>query len=326
MSYRILRNDSAKRTHNHFDHVKTRNRKSVISSSKIREMKKILKKEEMKTRELIWEQLDYEVELNCTDRKIKNVINTTSYHKCIVCKKEWVNEFTVKRRHEWVTVMKERYSDDDDWFEVRFSDEMHFEYWSQDKIFIIRKFDQRYCQDCIQKIDKVKKKNQKRKHEWAAMSHNFKLDMHLYDVSDNNNDKMSQKIYLKSVLKLIVKSWLDRDDDFVLKEDDDSSHDINKSNIVRTWKEENQLKCYFNCVSSSDLSSIENCWLSSKNYIRKFSHWDEVIIVEVILEEWNTVSQDFINRKVAESLNDCRQSMTGFWCSWLNNKWLSAKW
>jgi hypothetical protein len=53
MSYRILRNDSARRTHNYFDHVKTRNRKSVISSSKIREMKKVLKKEEMKTRRLI---------------------------------------------------------------------------------------------------------------------------------------------------------------------------------------------------------------------------------------------------------------------------------
>ncbi len=40
MSYRILRNDSARRTHNHSDHVKTRDQKSVISSSKIREMKK----------------------------------------------------------------------------------------------------------------------------------------------------------------------------------------------------------------------------------------------------------------------------------------------
>ncbi len=40
MSYRILRSDSARRTHNHSDHVKIRDRKSVISSSKIREMKK----------------------------------------------------------------------------------------------------------------------------------------------------------------------------------------------------------------------------------------------------------------------------------------------
>jgi hypothetical protein len=95
--------------------------------------------------------------------------------------------------------------------------------------------------------------------------HDFKSAMHLYDVSDNKNDKMSQQIYLKSILKLIVKPWLDRGDDFVLKEDDDSGHDTSKSNIVRSWKEENNLKCFFNCVSSSDLSPIENCWLSPKN-------------------------------------------------------------
>ncbi len=164
------------------------------------------------------------------------------------------------------------------------------------------------------------------------MNHNFKSDMHLYDVSDNQNDKMSQKIYLKSILKLIVKSWLDRDDDFVLKENDDSSHDINKSNIVRTWKEKNQLKCYFNCVSSTDLSSIEIFDYHQRITYAKFSHWDEVITVELIFEKWNTISQNFINRKMIEMFKrlqtvfDEIETMTNFLCSWLNNKWLSAKW
>jgi hypothetical protein len=331
MSYKILRNDLTRRTHNHFNHVKTRNRKSVISLSKIREMKKVLKKKEMKTRELIWKLFNYEVELNCTNRTIKNVMSKMSYYKCIICRKEWVNEFTAKRRLEWVTVIKKRYSDDDDWFRVRFSDEIHFEYDSQDKIFIIRKFDQRYCQDCIQKIDKVKEKYQKRKHEWTAMSHNFKSNMHLYDVSDNQNDKMNQKIYLKSILKLIVKSWLDRNDDFVLKKDDDSSHDINKNNIVKTWKEKNQLKCYFNCVSSTDLNSIEIFDYHQRITYAKFLHWDEVIIVELIFEKWNTISQNFINRKMIEmskrlqTIIDEIETMTNFLCNWLNNKWLSAK-
>jgi hypothetical protein len=51
--YRILRNDfSARRIHNRSDHLKTKDRKSIISSIKIREMKKLLKKEEIEARDL----------------------------------------------------------------------------------------------------------------------------------------------------------------------------------------------------------------------------------------------------------------------------------
>jgi hypothetical protein len=38
----------------------------------------------------------------------------------------------------------------------------------------------------------------------------FQVDIQLYDVPGNINGKMSQKVYLKSILKLIVKSWLDQ--------------------------------------------------------------------------------------------------------------------
>jgi hypothetical protein len=51
--YRILRSGfSARRIHNRPDHVKTKDRKSVISSIKIREMKKLLKEEEIEARDL----------------------------------------------------------------------------------------------------------------------------------------------------------------------------------------------------------------------------------------------------------------------------------
>lgn len=37
---------------------------------------------------------------------------------------------------------------------------------------------------------------------------------------------------------------------FVLEEDGDSRHGTGKSNIVRTWKEQNGLEAYFNCHDS----------------------------------------------------------------------------
>lgn len=108
--------------------------------------------------------------------------------------------------------------------------------------------------------------------------------MCLYNVPGNTNEKMSQKAYIDQILERMVKPWLERSDDFCLEENDDSGHDSGKNNIVRKWKDNHNLKHYFNCASSFDLSSIENCWQSSKQYIQKYSHWDEATTVGLMHE------------------------------------------
>lgn len=52
-------------------------------------------------------------------------------------------------RKSWAQVMKERYSEPEGWFRVRFSDEAHFGCGSQGKLGIIRKPGEGYCSDCV---------------------------------------------------------------------------------------------------------------------------------------------------------------------------------
>jgi hypothetical protein len=168
-------------------------------------MKRILEENELEARIFTWEQLDFEVELECSERIIQQAMSIMKYHKCVVCRKKWVSEKTARRRVEWVTVMLKRYSDKTNWNRVRFSDKVHFEWDSQDKLFIIRRSDERYCQDCIQHADESNAKDVKRHHCWATVSHDFKLDIHFYHVSSNFNEKISQRVYNDQILKLIVK-------------------------------------------------------------------------------------------------------------------------
>lgn len=143
--------------------------------------------------------------LNCSDNTVKKAMRTMNYNKCIVCMKNWVSSRTATRRVKYAVVMLKRYSEEKNWRSVWFSDEIHFEYESQEKLRIIRKSDQRYCMNCIQKRDLSKNKNVKRQHCWAAVNYNFKSNIHFYDVSENSNEKLSLKIYLKNILKSIVK-------------------------------------------------------------------------------------------------------------------------
>ena len=113
---------------------------------------------------------------------------------------------------------------------------------------------------------------------------------------------MSQSVYISHILNSIVKPWILQQqrghiDRFVLEEDGDSGHDPFKTNPVRSWKEQNQLKFFFNCAHSPDLSSIETCWQPLKQYLRKISHWDDSTTKDLVVEGWDSISMNFINEK-----------------------------
>lgn len=307
--------------------IAKRGRPSILSPTDIHTMEQILESHEFESRALTWEQLGYEAGLDVAGRTIQRAMGTMDYHKCIACRKGWVNNRTKQRRLEWATLMLDRYPQPSDWKNIRFSDKCHFGWGQQGKLRIIRKPGERYCQDCIQEADPrgdPNQKDEKRLHTWAAIGWDFKSDMVFYEVPGNRNGKMSHQVYRNSILEPVVKPWIDasqrgRVDPFVLEEDGDSGHGGgSKRNIVRQWKDANGLKTYFNCSHSPDLAPIENCWQPSKQLLRKVPHWDDEITKELILEGWDNVSIPFINKKVEsmparlQAVIDGQGAMTGF--------------
>lgn len=123
---------------------------------------------------------------------------------------------------------------------------------------------------------------------------------------------MSHKVYIDSVLNPVVKPWLidvkrGRIDPFVLEEDGDSGHGGGKTrNPVRIWKENNELKSYFNCPSSP------------KQALRKIPHWDDKTMRAIIDDGWSNVSIEFINARVdtmpdrIQAVLDGHGAMTGY--------------
>ena len=160
--YEFLRNNlSSRRFHNNPEQEETRGRHRLISAEKLREMERILQEEGIEARTITWEQLGYEVGLECTEQTIKNAMGCMNYRKYIACKKGWVNEKIARDRKAWAQVMKERYPKPEDWCRVRFSDEVHFGYDPQGKLRIIRKLGERYCPDCIQEEKEPEEKYKK---------------------------------------------------------------------------------------------------------------------------------------------------------------------
>jgi hypothetical protein len=215
--------------------------------------------------------------------------------------------------------MLERYPKPEDWYTIRFSDEVHWGIGPQGKLYIIRKPGERYCSDCIQEQDnRDTEKDQKRLHSWAAVGWEFKSPLYFYNIASNQNGKMTQDAYINQILNPIVLPWLKRGDNFILEEDNDSGHGPGRSNPVRTWKNTYGLQTYFNCHDSPDLSVIENCWQPPKQYLKKFPHFDEQDTRELALEGWDLIQQQFINDRVRsmperlQAVIDMEGRMTGY--------------
>jgi hypothetical protein len=88
----------------------------------------------------------------------------------------------------------------------------------------------------------------------------------------------------------------------VLEEDNASGHGgepkARVNNLVAKWKKRHNVKTYFNCHNSPDLTIIETCWQPPKDYQRKRPYWDKQALNELLEEGWNKVDYEYINNLV----------------------------
>lgn len=322
--------DSISRRHrNDPDTPKRRGRKSILSENDIYHIKQMLEEHGFWARAMDWKELatacfgeDY-----CSGRTLQRGMGTMEYHKCIACRKGWVNkELATERKAQseaWLQLRPTK----EDWRPVRCSDEIHFGRGPQNKPQIIRKPGQRYCRDCIQRINEPPSdldKLKKRYHSWGTAGFDFKLPwLRMYETGQKNG-KMNLTTYV-DILETEVKPWLRpaySPNNWILEEDRDSAHGLasKNDNIVVKWKKQHGLfnRCYFNMASSPDLAPIENIWKPVKGYVKKYPHFQQDKTVDLIQEGWQRVDQNWINYlcdSMPDRPKDCieaERQMTGW--------------
>lgn len=107
---------------------------------------------------------------------------------------------------------------------------------------------------------------------------------------------MTGKVYIEKILSE-VKYWIERgDDDFILKEDQDSAHGVGNDSFVRKYKESIGLEYFFNASGSPDLAPIENIWRAQKQKINSIDHFSDDTLVRAIKDAWRAIPQTTIDR------------------------------
>ena len=229
---------------------------------------------------------------------IRKAFEDRGYSKYTACQKPWLTKAALEQRRK--LYYQFQHWTVKDWRRIRFSDEFHLGQGPKRKLKVIRKRGERYCRDCIQKnatAKQIKNRNTKRFHFWISAGYQHKSALYEY-TTNSTNGKLTQEVYLNKILKGPVLQWIQRGDDFILEEDQDTGHGPGTDNPVRKWKEEQGLQFFFNASGSPDLSPIENIIRAVKQQINDFDHFEDETLHTAAFRAWDDVKQESINRYI----------------------------
>lgn len=274
---------------------------------------------------LSWDELNQHFEFDVHPITLRERMRERLIFTFVAVAKPYLDAKLAAHRVQWATNMLRTYPHPSDWRHVRFSDEVHFGWGPEGRQLIIRPKGRQWRAhpSRIQRKETRDRKNaddSKRVHYWGAVGYNFKSPLIRYEVPGNTNGKMSQQVYIESILEPVVAEWCLENRPWCLEEDNDSGHGLrSRNNPVYRWKESHGMSTnsstihtyYANCRHSPDFAIIEDTWQYPKQYVRKRPHWNDELVDELVQEAWDQIPQDWINRLVDSMptrLQDCIQS------------------
>nr|POF18079.1 putative gamma-glutamyl phosphate reductase [Quercus suber] len=279
--------------------IESRGRPSKLTPEDVHAVEQAIEEHGWSAKSMSWQAIATDVlHKEVSGRTLQRAMGTMEYYRCIVCKKGWVSKELAKARLEFAQAQLDLRPTSDDWRPVRFSDESSRGYGSAGKSWMIRRPGERICKDCIKIHGELAEGEKKCDHCWAAAGYKFKSKLVIYDAGSPSS-KMDSQTYLDSVLKPVVKPWLQQDPRFILEGNRSSAHGLSKNHPVYEWKQQHGLKYYFNCRSSPDLSPIEDCWQPLGLSLTKISPLDDETARSLCLEGWADIPQAFINYNVS---------------------------
>ncbi|KAK3174689.1 hypothetical protein OEA41_001935 [Lepraria neglecta] len=161
--YDLIQPGALSRTKAHQEGNKTQGRKQKLSGADVRETDHLLEESRVgiEAKGMSWDAVAWTLDRDVSGQTLRQTIGQClQYGKYKAVIKEWAPEPLNKKRKKWSKDMYAKYPKPEDWYRVRFSDEMHCGYGPKGHLWIIRKQgnQMRYRHDNIQYRDPPPKK------------------------------------------------------------------------------------------------------------------------------------------------------------------------
>ncbi|KAK4096906.1 hypothetical protein N658DRAFT_501080 [Parathielavia hyrcaniae] len=187
-SHQILRNANANPSLDprafHSNYVDTRGRKKKLNREALIQIERCIEQGGFDSRTLPWEAIPSAagLDIDVSGRTVRRALRELNFRCCIACERQYRSQASKDNQVEYSRAMLEQYPEPKDWYHVRFSDECHFGWGPQGKIWVLRRPWERYCPDCMVEKDAPVEKDLQRLHCWAAVGHDVTKSLNLWSA------------------------------------------------------------------------------------------------------------------------------------------------
>lgn len=136
---------------------------------------------------------------------------------------------------------------------------------------------------------------------------------------------MTQKYYVENLLPLYVKAIefmrLIDNKPWLLQEDGDPSHGMQKNGLAQEYKKAHNIQNLVHPAQSPDLNPIEGIWCIIKQRLRRRVFDSEEEMKEALQEEWNKITMQEIRDRIADMPRRCAELIRCSGKPIRGNKW-----
>jgi transposase len=258
-------------------------------------------------RVLNWLQLRDQFKLTVTPETLATRLKARGYFRCTACQKPYLTAAQVLARFLWAiahifwTV---------EWLKVLWSDEVTFLVGGRTvKQKVTRNCKERFCETCIQ--HQFHRGGTIPVHAWGAIGYGYKSPL-LFVKGSGKRGAFTQKDYLAQILQklqpileafALITHQLRPAVEPLFMEDGNSAHGHKSTrNCCAQYRTKHGIILMPHPSTSPDMNPIEKCWRRIKQALhrRRRQPTTEAEMRAVVLEEWDRIPQDWINKLILQ--------------------------
>jgi transposase len=267
-----------------------RGRPKKISDETIQKM---IQMWEQSAHSLSWEELGQAVGVEGVHfQTIRNHMVNEGYCKRIACQKRWLPHRAIEARLEYARAHEHWQNE---WRSVLFSDEVHFGLWTSRKAKVISKRDEKLCEDCQESRGE---QDTTSFHCWAMVGFHYKSPLVFFGSSDGSGAAFTPEDYISRMVRPHVQPVASTRRMLLLEGDALQDSTGRGHNAVQVYMDSVHLARLRNPPCSPDLNIMKDVLLLLKKRLQKRVFRDESDLKAGILEEWEKIPIQDINKLV----------------------------
>nr|GAT45076.1 predicted protein [Mycena chlorophos] len=228
---------------------------------------------------------------------VRRALNERGYRRCVAPRVPFLTPKQKDARLEWALGQSGR-ERDDGWRNVMWSDECYVVVGSSHRIFVTRKPDEKWDDDCV--VPRFKQSSL-RAMVWGCCARDYRGGLKILEYPGGKGGGMTAELYRSQVLEdMVLPEFTELKKERPKLQFQQDSAPAHRAKTTKAWFADHDIPLFPHPANSPDVSPQEPLWNVLKSALdglprQPTTHQE---LVSTILEVWESITTDEVNKYV----------------------------